>query len=76
MVEHHLLLCALDDLLLDAGLGDEAVHVHLLLLPDPVGAGLRLNHTRNTNVWNFNVVDSVADPDPNPDLDPSNIKQK
>jgi hypothetical protein len=44
MVEHHLLLGPLDDLLLDAGLGDQAVHVHLLLLPDPVGAGLRLNH--------------------------------
>jgi hypothetical protein len=43
MVEHHLLLGPLDDLLLDAGLGDEAVHVHLLLLPDPVGAGLSLN---------------------------------
>ncbi len=48
MVEHHLLLGALDYLLLDAGLGDEAIHVHLLLLPDPVGAGLRLNHTENT----------------------------
>jgi hypothetical protein len=47
MVEHHLLLGPLDDLLLDAGLGDEAVHVHLLLLPDPVGAGLRLNHTEH-----------------------------
>ncbi len=44
MVEHHLLLGAFDDLLLDAGFGDEAVHVHLLLLPDPVGAGLGLNH--------------------------------
>ncbi len=50
MIEHHLLLGPLDDLLLDAGLGDEAVHVHLLLLPDTVGAGLGLNNTRNISV--------------------------
>ena len=42
MVEDHFLLGPLYDLLLNAGLGDEPVHVHLLLLTDPVHSGLGL----------------------------------
>ena len=43
MVEDHFLLGPLYDLLLNAGLGDEPVHVHLLLLTDPVHSGLGLH---------------------------------
>jgi hypothetical protein len=42
MVEDHFLLGPLDDLLFHAGLGDEAVDVHLLLLTDTVSSGLGL----------------------------------
>ena len=42
VVEDHLVLCALEDVLLDGVLRDEAVDVDELLLPDAVAARLRL----------------------------------
>lgn len=44
MIKHHLSLSALKDVLLHATHGDEAVDIHMALLPNPMGSAHGLHN--------------------------------